>query len=69
MGTGAERTHVAVVGPRLAECGTTGAGSPSISRPCSHTFGRYTERAGLGVSESRAGRVRVAPRSPTFEHR
>ena len=24
MGTGAERTHVAVAGPRLAECGTNG---------------------------------------------
>ena len=27
MGTGAERTHVAVAGPRLAECGTNRAGS------------------------------------------
>ena len=26
-GTGAKRTHVAVVGPRLAECGTNGAGA------------------------------------------
>ena len=32
-GTGVERTHVAVVGLRLAECGTNGAGSPTTSRP------------------------------------
>ena len=38
MGTGVERTHVAVVGPRLAECGTNGAGSPTTSRPRSPTF-------------------------------
>ena len=38
MGTRVERTHVAVVGPRLAECGTNGAGSPSTSRPCGPTF-------------------------------
>ena len=38
MGTGVERTHVAVAGPRLAECGTNGAGSPSTSRPCGPTF-------------------------------
>ena len=35
MGTGVERTHVAVAGPRLAECGTNGAGSLTTSRPCS----------------------------------
>ena len=34
MGTGMERTHVAMVGPRLAECGTNGAGSLTTSRPC-----------------------------------
>ena len=38
MGTRAERTHVALAGPRLAECGTKGAGSPSTSRPCDPTF-------------------------------
>ena len=38
MGTGVERTHVAVAGLRLAECGTNGAGSPSTSRPCNPTF-------------------------------
>ena len=38
MGTGVERTHVAMAGLRLAECGTNGAGSPSTSRPCNPTF-------------------------------
>ena len=37
-GTGVERTRVAVAGPGLVECGRTGAGSPSTSRPCGHTF-------------------------------
>ena len=37
MGTGAERTHVAVAGPRLMECGTNGAGSLTTSRPCGPT--------------------------------
>ena len=32
-GTGVERTHVAVAGSRLAECGTNGAGSLSTSGP------------------------------------
>ena len=35
---GAERTHVAVAGPRLAECGTNRAGSLTTSRPCIPTF-------------------------------
>ena len=38
MGTGVERTPVAVAGLRLAECGTNGAGSPSTSRLCGPTF-------------------------------
>ena len=38
MGTGVERTRVAVAGPRLVECGMNGAGSPSTSRPCNPTF-------------------------------
>ena len=69
-GTGVERTHVAVVGPRLAECGTNGAGSPSTSRPSGHTFAQIN-REGRTQSggESGAGRVRVAHRSPTFKHR
>ena len=37
-GTGVERTHVAVAGLRLAECGTNGAGSLSTSRPCGPIF-------------------------------
>ena len=38
MGSGVERTHVALAGPRLAECGTDGAGSLSTSRTCGPTF-------------------------------
>ena len=38
MGTGAERTGVAVVGPRLVECGMNGAGILTTSRPCGPTF-------------------------------
>ena len=38
MGTGVDRTRLAVTGLRLAECGTNGAGSPSTSSPCSPTF-------------------------------
>ena len=42
MGTRVERTHVAVAGPRLAECGTecgtNRAGSLTTSRPCGPTF-------------------------------
>ena len=37
-GTRVERTHTAVAGLRLVECGTNGAGSPSTSRPCNPTF-------------------------------
>ena len=37
-GTGAERTRVAVVEPRLTECGTNKAGSRTTSRPCDPTF-------------------------------
>ena len=39
-GTRAERTHVAMEGPRLAECGTNGAGSLTTGGPCSPTFMR-----------------------------
>ena len=57
-GTGAERTHMAVVGPRLAECRTNGAGSLTTGRPCGPTFvHRETERAGLRVAENGAGRA------------
>ena len=38
-GTGVERTHMAMAGPRLAaECGTNRAGSLTTSRPCGPTF-------------------------------
>ena len=58
MGTGTERTRMALAGPRLAECGTNGAGSQTTSRPCDPTFAhRETERAGLRVAENGAGRV------------
>ena len=38
MGTRVERTHFAVAGLRLAECGTNWAGSPRTSTPCNPTF-------------------------------
>ena len=42
MGTRAEKTRVAVAGPRLAECGTNGVGSLTTSRPCSPTFAQIS---------------------------
>ena len=38
MGTGVERTCVAVAGPRLAECGTKAPGSLTTGRPYGPTF-------------------------------
>ena len=38
MGTGVERTRVALAGLRLAQCGTNGAGSLTTGRPCGPTF-------------------------------
>ena len=38
MGTEAERTLVALAGPRLVECGMNGAGSLTTSRPFSPTL-------------------------------
>ena len=69
MGTGVERTHVAMAGLRLAECGTNGAGSPTTSRPCNPTFAQKTERAGLRVAESGAGGAVGSTPGPTFAHR
>ena len=71
MGSGVERTLVAGVGPRLAECGTNRAGSLTTSRSHGPTFAqRETERARLRVVENGAGRVAGSrPRSPTFMHR
>ena len=58
MGTEAERTHVAMAGPRLAECGTGKIGSLTTSRSCGPTFThRETKRAGLRVAENGAGRA------------
>ena len=37
-GTRAVRTHMAMAGPRLAECGTNRAGSLTTSRPYGPTF-------------------------------
>ena len=70
MGTGVERTRVAVVGLRLAECGTNGTGSPSTSRHCGPTFaqinpeGRTQEWRRMEQAERP-----VAPRGTTFAHR
>ena len=55
MGTGAERTRVAVAGPRLAECGTNGAGSLTTGRPCGHTFTQIN-REGRTQSGGEQGR-------------
>ena len=66
MGTGVERTCVAVAGPRLEECGTNGTGADPEAP---HSRG-YTERAGHRVAENRAGRaVGSRPWGPTFVHR
>ena len=54
-GTGVERTRLAVVGPRLAECGMNGAGSLSTSRPCSPTFPQIN-REGWTQSGGERGR-------------
>ena len=65
MGTGAERTHVAVAGQRRAECGANGAGSPSTSRPCGPTFTQINpEGQGLRVAENRAGRAAGSTQQP-----
>ena len=59
MGTGVGRTHVAVAGLRLAECGTNGAGSPSTSRPCNPTFVQIN-REGQTQSGGEWGRQSVS---------
>ena len=46
MGTRAERTRIAMAGPRLAECGTNGAGSLTTSRPCGPTFAQINRTKG-----------------------
>ena len=42
-GTGVERTHVALAGLRLAECGTNRAGSLTTSRPCGPIFAQINQ--------------------------
>ena len=56
MGTGVERTRVAVAGRRLAECGRNSAGSPSASRPCGPTFAQIN-REGWTQSGGDRGRL------------
>ena len=55
MGTGVERTHVAMVGPRLAECGTNTAGSLTTGRPCGPKFAQIN-REGQTQSGRERGR-------------
>ena len=55
MGSGAERTRVAVAGPRLAECGRNGAGSLTTSSPCGPTFAQIN-REGQTQSGGEQGR-------------
>ena len=58
MGTEAERTHMAMAGLRLVECGVNGVGSLTTSRPCGPTFAhRETQRARLKLAENGAGRA------------
>ena len=52
-GTGAERIRVAVVGPRLAECGMNRSGSLTTGRPCGPTFAQINREG-----RTQSGRVR-----------
>ena len=69
-GTGVERTHVAVAGPRLVECGTNGAGSLTTSDPAA-PHSRTDKPRGPDSEWWRMEWAvwRVAPRGPTFVHR
>ena len=60
MGTRAERTRVAMAEPRLAECGTNGAGSLTTSRPCGPTFAQ--------INQTNAGEQSI-PRNPGLQRR
>ena len=51
----AERTRLAMAGPRLAECGTNRAGSLTTSRPCGPTFAQIN-REGWTQSGGERGR-------------
>ena len=57
MGIGAERTRMAVVGPRLTECGTSRTGSLTTGSPSAPHSRRKAKRAGLRVAENGAGRA------------
>ena len=67
---GAERTRIAVAGPRLVECGMNGAGSLTTSRPCG-PHSRTDKPRGSDSEWQRTGQAErhVAPRGPTFTHR
>ena len=66
MGTGAERTRVAVAGPRLAECGT----NRTVADPVA-THLLADKPRGPDSEWQRTGQAErwVAPRGPTFTHR
>ena len=51
-GIGAERTRVAVAGPRLEECGTNGAGSLNTGRPCGPTLMQINRDELQGVKQT-----------------
>ena len=55
MGSLAERTRVAMAGPRLVECGTNGAGSLTTSRSWGPTFAQIN-RGGQTQSGGERGR-------------
>ena len=61
MGTWVERTPVALVGLRLAECGTNGAGSLTTSRPCVPILAHRETRT--------KGRERCRPLNPGLQRR
>ena len=69
MGTGVERTRVAVAGLRLAECRMNGAGSPSTSRPCGPTFAQKLRGPDSEWQRTGQAERQVAPHGPTFAHR
>ena len=68
-GQPAERTCVAMAGPRLAECGMNGAGSLTTGRPCGPTVAHRYPR-GPDSEWLRMGQAvwQVAPLSTTFVH-
>ena len=67
---GAEKTHVAMAGPRLVEYRTNRAGSLTTSRPCGPTFAQINQE-GWTQSGGERGQAEwpVAPRGTTFAHR